>query len=33
MDCTNIFKEAIIAGRKLTVLDTDTINNILVKGC
>ena len=31
MDCTNIFKEAIIAGRKLAVLDSDTINNILVK--
>ena len=31
MDCTNIFKEAIIASRKLAVLDTGTINNILLK--
>jgi glutamate-5-semialdehyde dehydrogenase len=31
MDCTNIFKEAIIASRKLTVLDSGTINNILLK--
>jgi glutamate-5-semialdehyde dehydrogenase len=31
MDCTNIFKEAIIAGRKLAVLDSGTINSILVK--
>jgi glutamate-5-semialdehyde dehydrogenase len=31
MDCTNIFKEAIIAGRKLAVLDSSTIDNILVK--
>ena len=31
MDCTNIFKEAIIAGRKLAVLDTGTVNNILLK--
>ena len=31
MDCTYIFKEAIIAGRKLAVLDSGTINNILVK--
>jgi glutamate-5-semialdehyde dehydrogenase len=31
MDCTNIFKEAIIAGRKLTVLETGTINDILLK--
>jgi glutamate-5-semialdehyde dehydrogenase len=31
MDCTNIFKDAIIAGRKLAVIDTDTINNILGK--
>ena len=31
MDCTNIFKEAVKAGRKLTVLDTGTINDILLK--
>ena len=31
MDCTNIFKEAIIAGRKLALLDSAAINNILVK--
>ena len=31
MDCTNIFKEAIIASRKLAVLDSGTINNILIK--
>jgi glutamate-5-semialdehyde dehydrogenase len=31
MDCTNIFKEAIIAGRKLTVVETGTINDILLK--
>jgi len=31
MDCTNIFKEAIIAGRTLAVLDTCSINNILLK--
>ena len=31
MDCTNIFKEAIIAGRKLSVLETGIINDILLK--
>ena len=31
MDCTNIFKDAIKAGRKLTVLDTGTINDVLLK--
>jgi glutamate-5-semialdehyde dehydrogenase len=31
MDCTNIFKEAINAGRKLALLDTGVINNILLK--
>ncbi|MBK7713072.1 MAG: glutamate-5-semialdehyde dehydrogenase [Bacteroidales bacterium] len=31
MDCTNIFKEAIIAGRKLTVVETGTVNDILLK--
>jgi glutamate-5-semialdehyde dehydrogenase len=31
MDCTNIFKEAIKAGRKLAVLDTGTINDVLMK--
>ena len=31
MDCTDIFKEAIKAGRKLAVVDTGTINNILIK--
>jgi glutamate-5-semialdehyde dehydrogenase len=31
MDCTNIFKAAVKAGRTLTVLDNDTINEVLVK--
>jgi glutamate-5-semialdehyde dehydrogenase len=31
MDCTNIFKEAIIAGRKLAVIDAAMVNNILLK--
>jgi glutamate-5-semialdehyde dehydrogenase len=31
MDCTNIFKDAIIAGRKLTVIENGTINAILIK--
>ncbi len=31
MDCTNIFKEAVIAGRKLSVTDTAKINGILLK--
>jgi glutamate-5-semialdehyde dehydrogenase len=31
MDCTNIFKEAIVAGRTLTVLDTATINFVLLR--
>jgi glutamate-5-semialdehyde dehydrogenase len=31
MDCTKIFKDSIIAGRTLTVLDTETINNVLSK--
>jgi glutamate-5-semialdehyde dehydrogenase len=31
MDCTNIFKDAIKAGRTLTVLDDGTINNVLLK--
>jgi glutamate-5-semialdehyde dehydrogenase len=31
MDCTNIFKQAVIAGRKLAVLDTATVNNLLLK--
>lgn len=31
MDCTGIFKDAVIAARKLTILDDDTINDVLVK--
>ena len=31
MDCTNIFKDAVIAGRKLSVHDDGTINVILLK--
>jgi glutamate-5-semialdehyde dehydrogenase len=31
MDCTNIFKEAVIAGRKLAVLEDSTINEILLR--
>jgi glutamate-5-semialdehyde dehydrogenase len=31
MDCTNIFKDAIKAGRKLSVLDTGTVNDVLLK--
>jgi glutamate-5-semialdehyde dehydrogenase len=31
MDCTNIFKAAVKAGRTLTVLDHETINEVLVK--
>jgi glutamate-5-semialdehyde dehydrogenase len=31
MDCTNIFKAAVKAGRALTVIDNDTINRVLVK--
>ncbi len=31
MDCTNIFKDAIVAGRTLAVVDAVTINNILLK--
>jgi glutamate-5-semialdehyde dehydrogenase len=31
MDCSNIFKEAVKAGRTLTILDTGTINNVLLK--
>ena len=31
MDCTNIFRDAIKAGRTLTVLDDGTINNVLLR--
>jgi glutamate-5-semialdehyde dehydrogenase len=31
MDCTDIFRDAIVAGRTLAVLDTGTINKILLK--
>ena len=31
MDCTNIFKDAVKAGRTLTVLDNGTINDVLLK--
>lgn len=31
MDCTDIFKNAVTAGRSLVVLDTGTINSILLK--
>ncbi len=31
MDCTDIFKKAVTAGRSLVVLDTGTINSILLK--
>jgi glutamate-5-semialdehyde dehydrogenase len=31
MDCTNIFKEAIIAGRKLSMSESGIINDILLK--
>jgi len=31
MDCTNIFKDSILAGRKLAVIDTGTVNSVLLK--
>jgi glutamate-5-semialdehyde dehydrogenase len=31
MDCTNIFRDAVKAGRTLTVLDSETVNKVLLK--